>query len=106
MIIEVILGLIAIGAVAVLFWRAWRTMPAACALESVTVSPAPPASAPHDVLVDYARELNFTALTAEGAAEHHLALLEALLSEAEHESMRSEILIDKLGQHLVRGSAA
>ena len=103
MIIEVAFGLTTVVAVAVLFWQAWRTMPQATTAEPLVAAPAVP---PHDVRVDYARELKFTALTAEGAAEHHLELLEALLREAEHESLRSEILVDKLGQHLVRRSAA
>ena len=69
MIIEVAFGLTTVVAVAVLFWQAWRTMPQATTAEPLVAAPAVP---PHDVLVDYARELKFTALTAEGAAEHHL----------------------------------
>ena len=108
MIIEVAFGLATVTAVAVLFWQAWWTLPRSAEFEPAFVDSAPvvPRSPPRDVLDDFARELSFNALTAEGAAEHRLELLEALLREAEHESVRLEILVDRLGQHLVRGTAA
>ena len=108
MIIEVAFGLATVTAVAVLFWQAWWTMPPSCAYEPEVAVTAPvvPPPAPRDILADYARELNFSALTPEGSAEHRLELLEALLREAEHETLRTEILVDKLGQHLLRGSVA
>ena len=107
MIIEIAFAITTLAVVAVIFWQAWRTMPRSLGdvPEAVQSAPVTP-HAPRDILTDYAQELNFSALTAEGAAEHRLELLEALLREAEHESVRLEILVDKLGQHMVRGSAA
>ncbi len=108
MMIEIAFGITTLAVVAVIFWQAWQTMPRSWdwVPEAVQSAPVIPHAPPRDILTDYAQELNFSALTAEGAAEHRLELLEALLREAEHESVRLEILVDKLGQHMVRGSAA
>lgn len=107
MLIEVVFGMVAVGAVTILFWQAWWTLP--LAISEPPEGPAeesqlPPVARP-DVLNDYAEELNFQALTAEGAVEHRLALVEALLREAEHETVRMELLVDKLGVNLFGGSA-
>ena len=104
--IEVVFGMVSVAAVSVLFWQAWWTLPvvANAASPQVPTASASPPVARHDVLNDYAAELNFHALTAEGAVEHRMALLEALLREAEHESVRMELLVDKLGLTLFSGS--
>ncbi len=61
----------------------------------------PPPTTRRDVLDDFAAELEFEALTAESSAEHRLALLDALLHEADHETVRLEFLVSKLGNQLV-----
>ncbi len=110
MMIHVALELATLAAVAVLYWYVCRNFPSSSRTEPeiAMLEPAAPMAAvvtpPRDTLADFAAELNFTALTAEGAAEHRLELLAALLREAEHETTRMELLVDKLGQHLVRGS--
>jgi hypothetical protein len=62
--------------------------------------PTPPPLPEHDILDDYEAELDFMALTPEGSAEHRLALLEALLLEADDETSRMELLVNELGQRL------
>lgn len=85
--------------------HAWWTMPQTeFVRETIEVGPleaALPPPAPRDVLDDYEAELGFMALTPEGSAEHRLALLEALLQEADQETVRLEVLVDKLGQQLM-----
>ena len=81
----------------------WTATPVDYYAESVevghiTVELPPPQR--HDILDDYAAEMNFQALTTEGSVEHRLALMEALLQEADHESDRLSLLVDKLGYQL------
>lgn len=84
--------------------HAWWTMPQTeFVRETAEMGPLEatlPPPVPHDVLDDYEAELDFIALTPEGSAEHRLALLEALLQEADQETVRLEVLVDKLGQQL------
>ncbi len=108
MTIELTLTLAMLGAVLVLAAQAWYAMPQyPDLLETVEVGQVAvesPRSRPlpqHDVLDDFAAELGFEALTAEGSAEHRLALLDALLEEADHETVRLEFLVNKLGNQLV-----
>ena len=71
--------------------------------EAVEVGPvesAPPHSGSRDILDDYEAQLAVTSLTPEGSAEHRMAILEALLEEADHETSRLELLVDKMGQRL------
>lgn len=106
--IELILAA-AITAVAVLLAiHAWCSAPDyAIPPETVVVGladtslPPPPPPRRRDVLDDFANELGFEALTAESSAEHRLALLDALLDEAEHETVRLEFLVNKMGDQLV-----
>lgn len=103
--IELAFALVTMMAVALLAAHAWWTMPQSeFVRETVEVGPveaAPPhPPVPHDVLDDYEAELGFTALTPEASAEHRLALLEALLQEADQETVRLEVLVNKLGQQL------
>lgn len=82
----------------------WTLPPAQFVPEAVEVGHVAaelPPPKPHDVLDDYAMEMGFEALTAEGSVEHRLALLDALLNEADNETSRLETLVDKMGRSLL-----
>lgn len=103
--IEIIIACGTLGVVLLLIVHARLTIPEyPDLLETVEVGhvaaelPPPPR---RDVLDDLAAELEFEALTAESSAEHRLALLDVLLNEADHETVRLEFLVSKLGNQLV-----
>lgn len=54
-----------------------------------------------DVLDDLQMLLDFDVMTATSAAEHRLLVLESLLEEADHETVRLELLVNKLGRELM-----
>lgn len=107
MTIEVLLVLMSVAILILLAAHARYALPEVpSALETVdvghiAVQPPPPPPEPRDILDDFAAELGFEALTVESSAEHRLALLEALLEEADHETVRLEVLVNKLGIQLV-----
>ena len=103
--IEISIAAITTVAILLLAVHAWWTMPLSDfvseAVEVGYIAAELPPPKRRDVLDDYEAELAFQALTAEASATHRLALLHALLEEADHETTRLEVLVDQMGQRLV-----
>lgn len=108
--VEIILAIALTLAMLALAAHAWWTMPETDYLpESVEVGHVAAALPPRerrDVLDDYALLLDLEVITAVGAAEHRLSVLEALLEEADHETVRLELLVNKLGRELLPAAAS
>lgn len=109
MLVEVIFGIIAMGAVLTLVWqtrtgnlpaRGLRAVSTGLSSERYAGPKICPLSLHQDVLDDYAQQLQLNLDDIESAAHHHLLLADHLLQEAEYETARLELLIDKLGYQL------